>query len=117
MLSTSANFNYKPYWNYEVFVSAINTKGSGNNVSSNYTTKKKEKILQMDLYPQSKNILVTLKPDCMYSGPMTYNIVVYNTSTRPSKNAVFGKVVVYDVEKSKYYQLVFNHSKIYISLM
>ena len=101
VLDTYANFNYNPYWNYEVFVSAINTKGSGNNVSSNYTTKKKEKIPQMDLYPQSKRILVTLKPDCLYSGPITYTIAANKTGARPSK-IVFKRDVIYDVENSKY---------------
>ena len=101
VLNTSANFNYNPYWNYEVFVSAINTKGSRNNVIAKYTTLKIYKFPHITINPQKKKILVTLKPDCFYSGPITYKIAAYPTGAWPSK-IIAESVVVYDVEKSNY---------------
>ena len=97
----SAWFNFKPYWNYEVFVAAVNSKGSGKNVSAKYTTQKKEKFPLMTLNPQKKKFLVTLKPDCPYSGPINYTISAYTTGSQSSQ-IVAETIVMYDVEKRYY---------------
>jgi hypothetical protein len=90
-------FDVQPYWSYQVFISATNSKGVGKNATAKINTKPEPHYPSFKMEPGSKNLTVILKPSCPYTGPASFNVSVYGTDSLYYKN----KIVEYDLEKEK----------------
>jgi hypothetical protein len=91
----SGNIDSKPYWNYEISVSAVSFKGVGSESLNLLLTERKSQLPVWKRTTNIESIEVTIIPKCPYTGQQTYIIEV-------SSNMYHQKFErEYDIERNK----------------
>jgi hypothetical protein len=88
-------YDVQPYWSYQVFVSATNSQGDGENITAKINARSELHYPAVQMKPESKNLTVTLTPRCPYTGPATFEVSVRGTNPFYSDS----KIVEYDLER------------------
>ncbi len=88
-------YDVQPYWSYQVFVSATNSQGDGENIAGKINTTSELHYPTIQMKTDKKKLTIFLTPRCPYTGPATFKVSVKGTDPFYSDS----KTVKYDSER------------------
>jgi hypothetical protein len=69
--------NVKPFWSYTARVKSENSVGAGNSSEDQFNSDPKPELPQeVTIAPKSKSLTINILPECPYTGPAHYTIVL-----------------------------------------